>query len=100
MAEELYKIDCLVSETIKKDIEPAYNHTKNHITAQGKILKIDEDTRSNAINSNPIFRLTRFCMVPCEKPYGRTMCQMLFHMKIQLSMNELLLYLIIFHVLL
>ena len=37
MAEELYKIDCLVSETIKKDIELAYNHTKNHITSQGEI---------------------------------------------------------------
>jgi hypothetical protein len=47
---------------------PAYNHTKNHITAQGKILKLDEDTRSKAINSNPIFRLTRFSMVPCGKP--------------------------------
>ena len=41
MAEELYKIDCLVSETIKKDIEPAYNHTKNHITNQGEILELD-----------------------------------------------------------
>jgi hypothetical protein len=41
MAEELYKIDCLVSETIKKDIELAYNHTKNHITSQGEILELD-----------------------------------------------------------
>lgn len=41
MAEELYKIDCLVSETIKKDIEPAHNYTKNHITNLGEILGLD-----------------------------------------------------------
>jgi hypothetical protein len=41
MADELHKIDYPVSETIKKDIESAYNHTKNHITTQGDILELD-----------------------------------------------------------
>jgi hypothetical protein len=33
----------VVSKAIKKDIEPAYDHTKNHITVQGEILKLDSD---------------------------------------------------------
>jgi hypothetical protein len=41
MANELRNIDNVISGTIKKDIEPAYNHTKNHITTQGKILELD-----------------------------------------------------------
>jgi hypothetical protein len=40
---ELQHIEYVVSETIKKDIEPAYNHTKNHITTKGEILKLDAD---------------------------------------------------------
>ena len=40
---ESQHIDYVVSKTIKKDIEPAYNHTKNHITTQGEILKLDAD---------------------------------------------------------
>jgi hypothetical protein len=43
MSYELQHIDDVVSKTIKKDIEPAYNHTKNHITDQGEILKLDAD---------------------------------------------------------
>ena len=33
----------VVSKAITKDIERAYNHTKNHITIQGEILKLDAD---------------------------------------------------------
>jgi hypothetical protein len=43
MSYELQDIDCVVSNTIKRDIELAYNHTKNHITDQGEILKLDAD---------------------------------------------------------
>jgi hypothetical protein len=43
MSYELQCIDNVVSKTIKKDIELAYNHTKNHITTQGEILKLDAD---------------------------------------------------------
>jgi hypothetical protein len=41
MSYELQHIDYVISKTIKKDIEPAYNHTKNHITPKGEILKLD-----------------------------------------------------------
>jgi hypothetical protein len=40
MSDEL-NIGHVISKTIKKDIEPAYKHTKNHITAQDEILKLD-----------------------------------------------------------
>ena len=40
---ELQHIEHVVSKAIKKDIEPAYNHTKNHITTKGEILKLDAD---------------------------------------------------------
>ena len=43
MSYELQHIDYVVSKAIKKDIETAYNHTKNHITNQGEILKLDAD---------------------------------------------------------
>ena len=43
MPYELEHIDYVASKTIKKDIELAYNHTKNHITNQGEILKLDAD---------------------------------------------------------
>jgi hypothetical protein len=43
MSYELQHIDHVVTKAIKKDIEPAYNHTKNHITTQGEILKLDAD---------------------------------------------------------
>jgi hypothetical protein len=43
MSYELQHIDDVVSKTIKKDMEPAYDHTKNHITTQGEILKLDAD---------------------------------------------------------
>ena len=33
----------VVSKAIKKDIEPAHNHTTNHVTVQGEILKLDSD---------------------------------------------------------
>jgi hypothetical protein len=36
-------IDYVFSKTVKKDIQPAYNHTKNHITTEGEILKLDAD---------------------------------------------------------
>ena len=41
MSHEVHDMGHVISETIKKDIEPAYKHTKNHITTQGKILKLD-----------------------------------------------------------
>ena len=40
MAGELYKIDRLVSETIKKDIEQ-HIIIQNHITNKGEILELD-----------------------------------------------------------
>ena len=40
---ELQHIEHVVSKAIKKDIEPAYNHTKNHITSEGEILILDVD---------------------------------------------------------
>jgi hypothetical protein len=40
MSDEVH-IDHVISKTIKKDIEPAHNHTKNHITTEGEILKLD-----------------------------------------------------------
>jgi hypothetical protein len=43
MSYELQDIDRIVSKTIKKDIEQAYNHTKNHIITQDEILKLDTD---------------------------------------------------------
>ena len=33
----------VVSKAITKDIEQAYNHTRNHIRVQGEILKLDAD---------------------------------------------------------
>ena len=33
----------VVSKAIKEDIEPAYNHTTNHVTVQSEILKLDSD---------------------------------------------------------
>jgi hypothetical protein len=43
MSDEVHDMGHVISETIKKDIEPAYKHTKNHITTQGEILKLDTD---------------------------------------------------------
>jgi hypothetical protein len=43
MSYELQEVEQVISKTIKKDIEPAYNHTKNHITTQGEILQLDSD---------------------------------------------------------
>ena len=43
MSYELQHIDYVVSKTIKKDIEAAYNRTKNHITTKGEILKLDSE---------------------------------------------------------
>jgi hypothetical protein len=43
MSYELQHIDHIASKTIKKDIEPAYNHTKNHITSEDEILQLDSD---------------------------------------------------------
>ena len=42
MSEEVH-IGHVISETIKKDIKQAYKHTKNYITTQGEILKLDAD---------------------------------------------------------
>jgi hypothetical protein len=52
-----YKIECIQNEYVswiatywpcccksyQKGYKPAYNHTKNHITTQGEILKLDAD---------------------------------------------------------
>jgi hypothetical protein len=44
MSFELQRVDQdVIAKTIKKDIEPAYNHTKNHITSEGEILQLDSD---------------------------------------------------------
>ena len=44
MSYDLRKLEYeVVSKAIKTDIEPAYNHTTNHITVQGEILKLDSD---------------------------------------------------------
>jgi uncharacterized protein Smg (DUF494 family) len=44
MSHDLRHLECeVVSKAIKKDIESAYNHTTNHITTQGEILKLDAD---------------------------------------------------------
>ena len=44
MSRDLRQLDYeVVSKAIKEDIEPAHNHTKNHITVQGEILKLDAE---------------------------------------------------------
>jgi hypothetical protein len=43
MSYKLQHIDYVVSKTIKKGIEAAYDHIKNHVTAQDQILKLDAD---------------------------------------------------------
>jgi hypothetical protein len=43
MSYELQDIEYVAAKAIKKDIELAYNHTKNHITTQGEVLKLDAD---------------------------------------------------------
>ena len=40
---ELQNIEHVVSKAIKKDIEQAYNHTKNHVTTEGEILRLHAD---------------------------------------------------------
>jgi len=44
MSQELRHLEYeVVSKTIKNDLEPAYNHTKNHVTVQDEILQLDAD---------------------------------------------------------
>jgi hypothetical protein len=33
----------IISRSIKRDIDTAYNHMKRHTTSQGEILEIDRD---------------------------------------------------------
>jgi hypothetical protein len=44
MSQELQYLEYeLVSKAFTRDIEQAYNHTKNHITVHGEILKLDAE---------------------------------------------------------
>jgi hypothetical protein len=43
MSYELQEVEQVISKTIKKDIELANSHMKNHITIQGEILSLDAD---------------------------------------------------------
>ena len=41
MSYELEHVDYVLSKTIKKDVEAAYDHIENHVTTQGEVLKLD-----------------------------------------------------------
>lgn len=42
MSDDMTMVD-IISKSIKKDMETAYNHMKRHTTPQGEILEADRD---------------------------------------------------------